>query len=353
MARLFLPLLLAITHRGNDGGFASRLPAAQAFAPQALRKGLRKEGSFPNTHHEGANLHRSPPRRIQSPADTSLLRMEHPSSDDDSINASTAVDKTKGLFLPLAGIVSLSLVTLAAFTNHLPGPPIDATAPPPFFAAIPFGVIFSGSCDPYSPSLIYRDLFSTIGAIVAAAIFVKGITYPAKMGKIESRDARKIIHTLSAPLFMLLWPLYSGAYGARVFASIVPLLNTLRLYLAGTDSGSGDETELAGAISRSGDAKEALGGPFVYVLVLLFSTLVFWTDSPIGIVAISNMAIGDGLADLIGRRFGSTNKWSFNKSKSMAGSAAFVAGSFVGSYGLISWLTSMGAMDPLEVDQWD
>lgn len=169
------------------------------------------------------------------------------------------------------------------------------------------------------------------------------------MGKIESRDARKIIHTLSAPLFMLLWPLYSGAYGARVFASIVPLLNTLKLYLAGTDSGSGDETELAVAISRSGDANEALGGPFVYVLVLLFSTLVFWTDSPIGIVAISNMAIGDGVADLIGRRFGSTNKWSFNKSKSMAGSAAFVVGSFVGSYGLISWLTSMGAMDPLEL----
>lgn len=133
MARLFLSLLLAITHRGNDGGFASRLPSAQAFAPQALRKGLRKEGSFPIIHRGGANLHRSPPRRIQSPADTSLLRMEHPSSDDDSLNTSTAVDKIKGLFLPLAGVVSLSLVTLAAFTNHLPGPPIDATAPPPFF----------------------------------------------------------------------------------------------------------------------------------------------------------------------------------------------------------------------------
>ena len=31
----------------------------------------------------------------------------------------------------------------------------------------------------------------------------------------------------------------------------------------------------------------------------------------------------------------------------MAGSAAFVAGSFVGSYGLLFWLTSLGAMEPL------
>jgi hypothetical protein len=37
----------------------------------------------------------------------------------------------------------------------------------------------------------------------------------------------------------------------------------------------------------------------------------------------------------------------FNQSKSKAGSAAFVAGSFVASLGLISWLTSTGAMDAL------
>ena len=66
---------------------------------------------------------------------------------------------------------------------------------------------------------------------------------------------------------------------------------------------------------------------------------------PVGIVSVATMAAGDGLADLIGRRFGSSNKWFFNKDKSR--SAAFVAGSFVGSYGLLFWLTSLGAMEPL------
>jgi phytol kinase len=47
---------------------------------------------------------------------------------------------------------------------------------------------------------------------------------------------------------------------------------------------------------------------------------------PPGLVAISLMCGGDGLADIIGRRFGSTNKLPFNKSKSLAGSLAMLVG---------------------------
>ncbi|KAL7471429.1 hypothetical protein ACHAXS_011717 [Conticribra weissflogii] len=257
------------------------------------------------------------------------------------------------LYLPIALLVSLSLTTLAALNNLLPGPPIDATAPPPFFATFPYGVIYSGSFDPYSPSLILRDAFSTIFSVAAATVFVKLCTYPVTIGILQPRDSRKIVHTLSAPLFVMVWPLFSNAFGARFFAAIVPILFALRLYIAGSggnSSNSGDvgsESELARAISRSGDAREALQGPFFYTLVLFLSTFFFWTDSPIGIVSIATMAVGDGLADLIGRRLGSNNKWPFNKSKSMAGSSAFAIGSFVGSLGLLSWLIGWGVMDPL------
>ena len=97
---------------------------------------------------------------------------------------------------------------------------------------------------------------------------------------------------------------------------------------------------------RSGDARESLGGPFIYIMVLLFSTLLFWWDSPVGVVSLATMACEDGLADLVGRR------WVLPTSGSSTGvnprrSAAFVAGSFVALFGLISWLTSTGAMDAL------
>lgn len=151
-----------------------------------------------------------------------------------------------------------------------------------------------------------------------------------------------------------------------MFATIIPLLNAIRLIVAGTgtESGSsseqtennistGSEVELANAISRSGDAREALQGPFVYVMVLVFSTFLFWVDNPVGIVSIATMAVGDGLADLIGRRYGASNKWPFNKSKSIAGSTALLLGSVLGSFGLLSWLTWAGALDPLPYESFD
>ena len=57
-----------------------------------------------------------------------------------------------------------------------------------------------------------------------------------------------------------------------------------------------DESELANAVSRSGDNKEALQGPLVYVIILLGSILAFWQNSLIGIVALSVMAAGDGVS---------------------------------------------------------
>jgi len=331
--RLLGAFLLFSTHR--DGGVAIRIQSANAFAPPALRKDVAKNVGLPNLH-----------RQQQVVIDTQIEMADAPSSSDNESLTSTSK------YLPITALATLSLVSIAAFTHHLPGPIIDSTSPPAFWSTLPYGVIYSGSYALYTPTLIIRDIFSTLLSIVGAGVFVKGITGRAKDGLLQPRDSRKIIHTFSAPLFILLWPVFSKAYGARVFASIVPLLNALRLFMAGkssSSSGNGEESELASAISRSGDAKEALGGPFIYVMVLLISTLFFWTDTPIGIVSVATMSVGDGLADLVGRRYGQTNKWSFNKDKSMTGSAAFVAGSFVASFSLISWLIHMGSMDALSL----
>jgi len=124
----------------------------------------------------------------------------------------------------------------------------------------------------------------------------------------------------------------------------VPLLNLVRLLLAGAGGEKGGEEDLAKAVSRSGDAGEALGGPFIYVVVLLLSTLGFWTNNLVGVTAVSIMSIGDGLADLVGRRLGKNNKWSFSPNKSIAGTLAFVIGSAVGSILLASWLSYTGTM---------
>jgi dolichol kinase len=201
---------------------------------------------------------------------------------------------------------------------------------------------------PYTDALIARDLGASLLCAVLGVAFVKAVTILASIDVLNPRDSRKIIHTLSAPLFMLFWPLFSDAGGARYFAAIVPLANAVRLVVAA--SGSQDEEELASAVSRSGDAKEAIGGPFFYVVVLLASVLTFWRDDLTGIVAVSTMAAGDGLADLIGRRFGNGNKWPFNRDKSVAGSVAFFVGASSCSVALALWFGYTGVLTlPLEL----
>jgi dolichol kinase len=77
---------------------------------------------------------------------------------------------------------------------------------------------------------------------------------------------------------------------------------------------------------------------------LLAALVAFRT--PAAIVAVSQMAVGDGLADIIGRRFGS-KKWFCNDQKSYAGSVAFVIGATVASMGLLRWLGFPAPLAPL------
>ena len=62
-----------------------------------------------------------------------------------------------------------------------------------------------------------------------------------------------------------------------------------------------------------------------YTMVLMAATLLFWRESPIGLTAVALMSGGDGLADLVGRQFG-TAKLPHNPQKSWAGSLAMFLG---------------------------
>lgn len=207
----------------------------------------------------------------------------------------------------------------------------------------------------YTDAYIAQDLGVTVLTTVLALLFVKTITQLAARGVLEARDSRKIIHMLSAPLFILCWPLFSDVWGARFFAAFVPALQALRLWLAGTassnhdsystttdynndDDNDDDSMELANAISRSGDREEALGGPFIYVVILFSAIMLSFRDNLSGVIALSTMAAGDGMADIIGRRYGKNNKWFFSEKKSVAGTLGFLLTASMCSIGLVAWL---------------
>ena len=61
-------------------------------------------------------------------------------------------------------------------------------------------------------------------------------------------------------------------------------------------------------LQRAGSRQELLRGPFLYGAVIAGITAAYWRNSPIGVTAIAVLCAGDGLADIVGRRYGASNK---------------------------------------------
>ena len=85
--------------------------------------------------------------------------------------------------------------------------------------------------------LFFRDLASSILVLLFSTIFVKSVTHLSQIGSIESRDSRKIIHTASAPLFILCWPLFSKTSTVVFFVAPILLLQIISLLLSATSAG--------------------------------------------------------------------------------------------------------------------
>ncbi|GIL55637.1 hypothetical protein Vafri_11191 [Volvox africanus] len=109
------------------------------------------------------------------------------------------------------------------------------------------------------------------------------------------------------------------------------MLNGIRLLAVG--SGLVRDQGLVKSVSRSGDRGELLKGPLVYVVTLVAATALSWRDNPAGLIAVSMMCGGDGLADIVGRRWGAGAKLPWNNAKSWAGSFAMLVGGYGMSYG--------------------
>ena len=171
----------------------------------------------------------------------------------------------------------------------------------------------------------FLALFITL---VLALAEIRALDFAAHRGWIESRLSRKLIHILTGPLFVLCWLLFPtpDLWYYRWLAALVPLLFTVQFALIGLGMVK-DEASVK-AMSRSGDRREILRGPLFYGIIFVVMTLVFWKDSPIGMIAVMLMCGGDGLADIMGRGLRSP-KLPWNKDKSVAGSLGMLLGGWV------------------------
>ncbi|KAF7820217.1 putative phytol kinase 1, chloroplastic [Senna tora] len=203
------------------------------------------------------------------------------------------------------------------------------------------------------PRLVPRALTDGAGDLIhnagaTAAVLAGAYAFVFVFNDLTRREvlhqslSRKLVHILSGLLFLVSWPIFSNSIVARYFAAFVPLVNCLRLLVNGLSLVS--DEGLIKSVTREGEPQELLRGPLYYVFMLIVCTLVFWRESPVGVVSLAMMCGGDGIADIIGRRFGSM-KIPYNKRKSIAGSISMlVFGSFI-TIGMLYYYSRLGYME--------
>ncbi|KAF8396960.1 hypothetical protein HHK36_018597 [Tetracentron sinense] len=182
----------------------------------------------------------------------------------------------------------------------------------------------------------------------------------AKRGIFDQKLNRKLVHISIGLVFMLFWPLFSSGRQGAVLAALMPGINIIRMLILGLGLWK-DEATIK-SMSRFGDHRELLKGPLYYAATITLASVFYWRTSPIAIAAICNLCAGDGtavtlsqlvslfilftymvsgLADIVGRRFGS-QKIPYNRNKSFAGSIAMVVAGFAVSVGYMHYFSLFG-----------
>jgi phytol kinase len=180
---------------------------------------------------------------------------------------------------------------------------------------------------------------SLLVTFVVAVSWLRINNLAAHRGWIPGQISRKIIHMGTGLFFVLCWPLFPNSPATPYIAALVPLLITIQFVLVGTGILK-DESAIE-SMSRTGERREILRGPLYYGVVFVLLTILYWYESPTGIIALMLMSGGDGLADILGRKFGKA-RLPWNSEKSWAGSQGMFLGGWLFTAGVLAVYVYLG-----------
>ncbi|KAK6935696.1 hypothetical protein RJ641_032726 [Dillenia turbinata] len=202
------------------------------------------------------------------------------------------------------------------------------------------GNLLTGSM--FSDTPIVNDIIATGFTGIVALSSLRLWQETAKHGIFDQKLNRKLMHISIGLIFMLCWPLFSPGRRGSYLAAVIPGLNIIKMVLVG--SGICKDEATVKSMSRTGDYRELLKGPLYYATAITLASILYWRDSPLSISVICNLCAGDGLADVVGRRFGH-KKLPYNLNKSVAGSLAMAAAGFVSCVVYMHYFSMFGYME--------
>ena len=180
--------------------------------------------------------------------------------------------------------------------------------------------------------MLTNSYLALIITFVLALGWLRIMDFAAHRGWVTSQVSRKIIHMGTGPIFVLCWLLFPGHPSDRYLAALVPGLISIQFALVGF--GVLKDDAAVQAMSRTGNPREILRGPLLYGIIFVILTIIYWMDSPLGMLGLMLMCGGDGLADIVGRRFGK-RKLPWSQEKSWAGSFGMFIGGWSFALGIL------------------
>ena len=187
--------------------------------------------------------------------------------------------------------------------------------------------------------MLNNNILALVITFLSALVWLRLNDFAAHRGWLSPQLSRKIIHMGTGPIYVLCWLLFDASPASRYLAALVPFVLSAQFVLVGL--GIMKDEAAVKAMSRTGNPREILRGPLYYGIVFVIATVVYWTDSPIGMVALMLMCGGDGLADILGRRWGKSSlPWA--KDKSWIGSLGMFAGGWIFAVGIVAAYIAAG-----------
>jgi phytol kinase len=165
-------------------------------------------------------------------------------------------------------------------------------------------------------------------ALVTLLTFIYVFSVPPLMDYLVTnhglpRDiSRKITHICAGSVIVFL-PLYVDGHWSQYLNVTVFAVWTLLLVQKGLFAAEDDQA--VKTMTRTGDKRELLKGTLYFVLVAMICGTLYYKRIE-GVLAMAILGWGDGLAPIVGTRWGKM-KYHILSDKSVEGSLAFLAGS--------------------------
>ncbi|KAG1672212.1 hypothetical protein FOA52_002913 [Chlamydomonas sp. UWO 241] len=194
--------------------------------------------------------------------------------------------------------------------------------------------------------LLGSDAAALAVSLILALVTLKATSLLGHFGLLSASETRKVTHIGVGVVYLLSWTLFSSRPEARYWACVAVLVPTVKVLIVGLRLLQ--DEELLRGMTRTKDPSELLYGPLMYGIVSSTWTVLFWKDTPVGIVGLAALYGGDGLAGLLGIRYGSA-RLPHNRNKTWVGTAACVFGTFTMSLlvlAVLSHLGKLGALTP-------